>query len=59
MYSIMLQIVPEIQVDGLHPSAAGMEIMAQCISPVVDDIMGYAASNSWFTQWLPQIRLTA
>ena len=55
----MLQIVPEIQVDGLHPSAAGMEIMAQCISPVVDDIMGYAASNSWFTQWLPQIRLTA
>lgn len=49
------KIVPEIQVDGLHPSPAGMEIMAECISPVVEKLMGLvhlerALANSTLVQ---------
>ena len=40
MVSAVLQISPAIFGDGLHPSPAGMLIMAKCISPVVYNIMG-------------------
>jgi hypothetical protein len=25
--------------DALHPNAVGMELLAQCLSPVVDELM--------------------
>jgi len=25
--------------DALHPNAAGMELLARCLSPLVDDLM--------------------
>ena len=33
------QILPELMPDALHPNAAGMELLAQCLSPVVDELM--------------------
>ena len=35
----MLQISPALQGDGLHPSPTGMDIMAKCISPMLDELM--------------------
>ena len=31
-----VQILPSVMPDGLHPNAAGMESLAQCLSPMVD-----------------------
>ena len=33
------QIYPELMPDALHPNAAGMELFAQCLSPLVDELM--------------------
>ena len=30
------QILPSVMPDGLHPVAAGMESLAQCLAPIVD-----------------------
>lgn len=35
----MVQIHPELMPDALHPNAAGMELFAQCLSPLVDELM--------------------
>ena len=53
----MVQIVPENQVDGLHPSPAGMLIMANCISPVVDSLIGSQQGQqpSTMMSWLHNI----
>ncbi|EIE19806.1 hypothetical protein COCSUDRAFT_58535 [Coccomyxa subellipsoidea C-169] len=32
-------ILPERMPDGLHPSAVGMELMAQCLQPLIDQLM--------------------
>ena len=34
-----VQIHPELMPDALHPNAAGMELFAQCLSPLVDELM--------------------
>lgn len=35
----LVQIHPELMPDALHPNAAGMELFAQCLSPLVDQLM--------------------
>ena len=32
----MAQILPEVMPDALHPLAAGMESLAQCLAPIID-----------------------
>lgn len=34
-----VQIQPEVMPDALHPNADGMELFAECLSPVVDKLM--------------------
>ncbi len=36
---LCVQIHPELMPDALHPNAAGMELFAQCLSPLVDELM--------------------
>jgi len=45
MFCVVLQISPVIMGDGLHPTPIGMLIMAECISPVVYDIIGPTPSS--------------
>ncbi len=35
-------ISKDLMPDALHPSAAGFEVMAQCIGGIVDELMGEA-----------------
>lgn len=37
--------------DALHPNAAGMELFAQCLSPVVDELMAHAARTQHRHLW--------
>lgn len=46
-----VQILPELMPDALHPNAAGMELLAQCLSPVVDEIMAHAAPTQHRHLW--------
>ena len=31
------QVEPMLEPDALHPNAAGMELLARCLSPFVED----------------------
>lgn len=37
--------------DALHPNAAGMELFAQCLSPVVDELMAATSSAQQRRFW--------
>ena len=44
---MLLQIVPQLQGDGLHPTAAGLELVAQCLEPIVVEFLGPGSSASF------------
>jgi lysophospholipase L1-like esterase len=48
---LLLQIDPELMPDALHPNAAGMELFAQCLSPLVDDLMANASKGNQQRFW--------
>ncbi|CAL5221183.1 g3329 [Coccomyxa viridis] len=45
------QIHPELMPDALHPNAAGMELFAQCLSPLVDELMTSSMTLREHSTW--------